>query len=822
MKQLRGGLILVTFLFGWLVPGQSAQASGADDFIFTVQTNRWTFTKTFTIPTAAGSTYNYDVDCDNDGTFEATGQTGDYTCSYPSVGTYEIRIQGTFPRIDFGKWGYPYNEAKPLITVNQWGTGAWASMSEAFRGCANFATIAATDTPNLSGVTDMSRMFSEAINFDGDISGWNVSHVTNMEGTFASASSFNQNISGWNVSNVTNMISMFDGAEVFNRNIGGWDVSKVTTMQSMFVNTTTFNQNIGSWNVSNVTDMSDMFHFAHAFNQNIGSWNVSNVTDMSWMFTEALSFNQDISSWNVSNVIGMGLMFSDAAAFNKNISGWNVSKVTQMSVMFGGATAFDQDLSSWDVSHVTDMHLMFNRTALSSARYNNMLAAWSLETVQSNVVFGAESTQYCGASAAAARAILTGTHNWTINDAGACQAATPIAAPAGGSYVSIQNVALSTTTPGASIYYTTNGTTPTASSIPYSSPITVSSTQTIKAIAIGSSGYSNSGIMSEYYIVVLPDTNISASPVGGTFDAPQTVTLSTMTSGATIYFSTNGYTPSQDESNRYIGPITVSTTTYIRAIAVKAGYNTTLIDQGYIINIPVAATPTATPTAGTYASAQSVTLSTTTSGAIIYYTTDGSTPTTSSTQYTGAITFSSTQTIKAIATATGYTNSAIMTQAYTINTSSGPSTTPVYRFYNTKTGEHFFTIDPNERANINAHPQWNYNDEGIAFYVYQNQQTNTTPVYRFYNTRSGFHFFTIDPNERATINAHPEWNYTDEGTAFYVYPSQQSGSTSIFRFYNTVTGEHFFTIDPNERATINAHPEWGYHDEGVAFSVMGK
>ncbi len=151
-----------------------------------------------------------------------------------------------------------------------------------------------------------------------------------------------------------------------------------------------------------------------------------------------------------------------------------------------------------------------------------------------------------------------------------------------------------------------------------------------------------------------------------------------------------------------------------------------------------------------------------------------------------------------------------------------PDTASVYRFYNTKTGEHFFTIDSNERANINAHPEWNYNDEGIAFSVYQNQQTDTTPVYRFYNTQSGFHFFTIDPNERANVNAHPEWSYNDEGIAFHVYPSQQSDSTSVYRFYNTKTGEHFFTIDTNERANINAHPEWNYNDEGVAFYVMTK
>ena len=79
----------------------------------------------------------------------------------------------------------------------------------------------------------------------------------------------------------------------------------------------------------------------------------------------------------------------------------------------------------------------------------------------------------------------------------------------------------------------------------------------------------------------------------------------------------------------------------------------------------VVAAPTFSPAGGTYTSAQSVTISTTTSGATIYYTTNGSTPTTNSTVYSGAITVSSNMTIKAIAVKDGV-SSVVSTATYTI------------------------------------------------------------------------------------------------------------------------------------------------------------
>jgi hypothetical protein len=84
---------------------------------------------------------------------------------------------------------------------------------------------------------------------------------------------------------------------------------------------------------------------------------------------------------------------------------------------------------------------------------------------------------------------------------------------------------------------------------------------------------------------------------------------------------------------------------------------------------PVAATPVFFPVPGAYSQTQTgqmVTLTDESAAPTIYYTTDGSTPTTSSTIYTNPITLTATATIKAIATASGFSTSAVASGMYTL------------------------------------------------------------------------------------------------------------------------------------------------------------
>ncbi len=75
----------------------------------------------------------------------------------------------------------------------------------------------------------------------------------------------------------------------------------------------------------------------------------------------------------------------------------------------------------------------------------------------------------------------------------------------------------------------------------------------------------------------------SFSPAGGTYSVAQTVTITTTTSGATIYYTTDGTTPTSS-STRYTAAITVSTTTTIKAIAVKDGVSSAVATATFTIN----------------------------------------------------------------------------------------------------------------------------------------------------------------------------------------------------------------------------------------------
>lgn len=261
---------------------------------------------------------------------------------------------------------------------------------------------------------------------------------------------------------------------------------------------------------------------------------------------------------------------------------------------------------------------------------------------------------------------------------GTPQAATPAFAPAPGTYTSAQTVTVTDSTAGASIFCTTDGSTPTPSSTPYAGPFSVPSTQTIKCMATAA-GFSNSAVGGGLYTIASVPTLAAPTftPAGGTYSGTQSVMIAPP-SGATACYTVNttptlpvtaGTCPAG--TTTVSGPVSVAVSETLNAYSTQVGFSTSTISTAvYSIGLPTAVAPVFLPTPGPQAGPVTVTMSSTTLAAQIYFTQDGTTPTfpvSGTTQiYAGGIIITATTNFKAIAAASGFNNSPVTSADYTL------------------------------------------------------------------------------------------------------------------------------------------------------------
>jgi hypothetical protein len=245
----------------------------------------------------------------------------------------------------------------------------------------------------------------------------------------------------------------------------------------------------------------------------------------------------------------------------------------------------------------------------------------------------------------------------------------PTFSPAAGSYSGSQAVTMTSATSGATIRYTIDGTTPTPThGTLYAGAVTVAATTTLRAIAYTGS-LSSSTVTSGVYTIGPFAAAPTFTPAGGTYATAQNVTMATATSGASIHYTTDGTVPSDTVGTLYSGPVTLTASTTLQAVAYKTGVaNSAVTNQGYNIGA-AAGTPTFSPAGGTYAAGQTVTLNTTTPGGTIYFTTDGTSPTSTSGMvyiYTGPFTVGKNTTVQAYTGAANTTSSTVASATYAI------------------------------------------------------------------------------------------------------------------------------------------------------------
>jgi alpha-tubulin suppressor-like RCC1 family protein len=287
-----------------------------------------------------------------------------------------------------------------------------------------------------------------------------------------------------------------------------------------------------------------------------------------------------------------------------------------------------------------------------------------------------------------ARAFLTGKPDSNVGTAVyELKVAALTVTPGSGTYSTPQSPTMSTTTSGATIRYTTDGSEPTETSPAYPPSPNVDASLSLKAKAF-KPGWTPCDTVTRNYTMKVGTPTLN--PSGGSYSAIQQVTVSTVTSGATLHFTTDGIDPTEADPVVTSGAtVLVDHSLTLKVAGWKAGWVTSdTTTANYFLNFGTVADPTFTPAGGTYTASQQVSLSTTTPAAIIRYTLDGSNPTPQSPIFGAPFTLSGTTTVKAQAFKTDMTPSSITSATYSINLSAVETPTlsvPSGRYTTTRT-----------------------------------------------------------------------------------------------------------------------------------------
>ena len=270
--------------------------------------------------------------------------------------------------------------------------------------------------------------------------------------------------------------------------------------------------------------------------------------------------------------------------------------------------------------------------------------------------------------------------------------------------------------------------------------------------------------------------------------------LSHTGSGVTIYYTLDGTEPTTS-SRVYSGPITVTSTTTLKAKAVGGQFSDGNV-LTYKLSIPPVETPKASVASGLsngeyIQKGGKVALSSATSGAVLYYTTDGSDPTVNSTKYTGPITINENTTIKVFGQAPGCTDSATAVISYkigavytiTASAGSGGTVTPSGAESVIQTGSKTYTIKPNSGYAIENVVVDGVSQGKISSYTFSDVSANHT-------ISASFVVSTTIPFTDVSTGA---WYYN---AVCYAYGNNLFNGTSATTFSpeNTMTRGMFITV----------------------------
>jgi len=244
------------------------------------------------------------------------------------------------------------------------------------------------------------------------------------------------------------------------------------------------------------------------------------------------------------------------------------------------------------------------------------------------------------------------------------QVAAPELTPAGGLFSNPVTVAITTATPDSTIRYATDGLDPTEASALYTEPLVLSTTTELRARAFKTGWIPSASVSALYQLHYGTLEPPAISPEPGTYETAVEISQSSPP-GASVHYTTDGATPTT-ASPVYAGPFALTASATVRAASFQADWTPSPVaEAAYEIQV---ATPAFSPEPGHYSWPQDVAISSSTPGATIAYTTDGTDPTESDPTLAAGETVQVDRslTLRARAWKAGLTPSAVADASYTI------------------------------------------------------------------------------------------------------------------------------------------------------------
>jgi hypothetical protein len=114
-----------------------------------------------------------------------------------------------------------------------------------------------------------------------------------------------------------------------------------------------------------------------------------------------------------------------------------------------------------------------------------------------------------------------------------------------------------------------------------------------------------------------------------------------------------------------------------------------------------------------------------------------------------------------------------------------PGTVPLYRWFHPRDGSHYYTIQPNTPDRPNAI------SEGISCHVYDHPVAETVPIYHWRNRRDDLYTLSAEGENAGRAG------YRPQGIVGYIYRDLKPGTVPLHRFYDPVRHQHFYTLHPH-------------------------